>query len=316
MKKALLLILFMPFVFSKEITKSYNNFYKNKSSLSIAEIKKLQNTKIILIPGILFETFHEDDQRTELGFSKLVGNYLQRPLDYFPKKYKLETQRLSTSSSSLEETKKNIELSLKTNKEVVFITHSLGGLVLLDYLLDNRDRAEKIKGIIFLQSPFHGSPMADIYRENPFYIRSLLRNILPFFNTTEEVIDYLSVEKRSIYMEKRDFEIKEILKEIPSITVGTVANNSLSLFHTAVNIMKDGCMNPIFSKCPIISLYKGKKDFSDGMVPLESSKLEGADFIKIHEVDHGETVVDIPFMSIEQNLMYESLLKALTQNLR
>jgi hypothetical protein len=52
------------------------------------------------------------------------------------------------------------------------------------------------------------------------------------------------------------------------------------------------------------------------MVPLESSKLEGADFIKIHEVDHGETVVDIPFMSIEQNLMYESLLKALTQKLR
>ncbi len=62
-------------------------------------------------------------------------------------------------------------------------------------------------------------------------------------------------------------------------------------------------------------LYEGPFDQSDGMVPLESSKLPGVDFVTLSHVDHGETIVNVPFNSLSKSRMTRSLLKMLLKKM-
>ena len=103
--------------------------------------------------------------------------------------------------------------------------------------------------------------------------------------------------------------IKNLLLKIPTLTLGTYANKSASLFYPAVKIMKYGCINTIKEKCIFPRVYKGAMDQSDGMVPLKSSMLPETPFVKLSRIDHGETVVDIPFTDVDQNKLIETLIK-------
>ncbi len=307
------IILFLTFSLSTlahyyDKTDAFNKVYKNSNAFTDKDIKSLKNTKIVLIPGILAETF-TDSELSQVNLSKLVGQYFSRPLKHFDDKYQIETTRIKSSSKDINTTKAEIAKQLRTDKKVIFVAHSLGGLALMEYLLENPNDAEKVKSLIFLQTPFQGSPMAQLYEENPYFLGDMIKRFLPFFNTSPEILSYLSVERRMKYMEENKSAIKKLSAKVPTLTLGTYANKSASLFYPAVKIMKHGCINTIREKCIFPRVYKGTMDQSDGMVPLNSSMLPETPFVKLSRIDHGETVVDIPFTDIDQNKLIESLIK-------
>jgi len=89
-----------------------------------------------------------------------------------------------------------------------------------------------------------------------------------------------------------------------------------SLFKPTADLIMRGCVVEAFlERCLGPHIYFGPYDESDGMVPLESSKLSGAEFVVLKRVDHGETIVNVPFSSLSKTRMTRTLLRLMLERL-
>lgn len=299
--------------FTRELTIQYTNIYLQENVLDRTDLEQLKDLEIVLIPGIASETFDSTDDRSVLDLSFYFENYLVAQETYF-ESLGLQVTRLRSSSFSKSEALIEIHeqiLELKNSgKKAVFMTHSMGGLILLEYLVKtNPESIVNVSGIIFMQSPFDGSPIASVYFQNPYLTRSLLGPIMRFVHTSEDSINYLTIESRQKWMSKYSTGIKALIKKVPIITTGGLSQNYPSLMAPSVNIIAHGCINVWKNKCLSNKLYAGPYDNSDGMVPFESSKLANSDYVKLMGVDHGETVLAMPFKNIDRVKMSAALLK-------
>jgi len=318
--KIVFFTLFSFHLFSKDVTSEYQRLEKSKNILTEEEINFLKTQTIIFIPGILSEVFSWEDERGVFDFSFLSSEYFGAQIKHL-KKLKLQTIKIKSSSYAISDTVKliheNFEEVRKKNQKAIFITHSLGGLALLDYLIEMDTMNSKyISGIIFIQTPFYGSPMASVYLKNPYEASKWLSPILPFFNTSQETIDYLSLENRAVFMNENHQMIKKVLGKSAALILSTYSNSSPSIFKPAIDIMEMGCIKKIKKdKCLTPLLFEGPFDLSDGMVPLYSSKIDDIDSITLEGVDHGETIIKLPFQSFNKEKMTETLLKMLLKKL-
>jgi hypothetical protein len=299
--------------FGANITARYEKIYKQTVILNSADVQSLKNTEIVLIPGIVSETFIWSDHRSHADFSILFKDYFGAQFSHY-KKLGISVTRLKGSSKSVKETIQQIDEKIKElnekNKKAVFVTHSLGGLALLDWMMEQpKETLSTIRSIVFLQAPFFGSPMASVYFENPYYARTILGPIVPFFNTSEETIKYLSVEERQRTMVEYKWRLNDVLSGISVVTMSGVSLDGASIFRPSLNIMAHGCVTYIFSKCRSQEIFEGPLDDSDGMVPFNNSKLENYDFVRIENVDHGETVLQMPFNNIDRVHMTDALIR-------
>ena len=276
---------------AEDMTSQFENIYKSNRPLNSEQIKQLKEIDFYLVPGIISEAFIQNDRRTILDFSILTKEYFSAQKNLL-KKRGLNVKRLSASSFSVDETKENIrkalDESIKKGRKSFFITHSLGGLALLEEILEN-SYEDEISGIIFIQTPFSGAPVADVYLSYPYNIDKWLNPILPFFNTSIETLQTLSVKTRVEFMKAEEERIKGLLGKIPVMTVAGLTNNYRTVFKPSVDLIEFGCVKTFFNKCLTEKLYDGPYDQSDGMVPVESSKLLDADFVILKGADHGET---------------------------
>lgn len=282
----------------RDLTHRFHQYYDNGSEkiLSEAELEALSQHEIVLVNGIMSEFF----------IREFVPNFAWVTSAYFEAQEKhfqglgLSVTKVAPSSfliaAAFDDVAGIFPALKKKNRKGVLMVHSLGGLLILDHLLAHPGDQAWVAGIIFLQSPFHGSPMADILTYAPL-----------------DTLEYLKVSSRKKIMGTKEKEIREILARIPVLTVGTVANQTRSLFKPSVMIMRYGCPVPVAGICLPPKFYRGPYLKSDGMVPLQSSHLFEADHVTLKTVDHGETVMNLPFQSIVKSRMSEVLMKMLIE---
>lgn len=301
---------------AKDLTPEYKKYEQSETRLTTKDLNQLKKLEIILVPGILSEAFNLEDDRGIFDFTFLTSSYFDSQLKLLTKKYQLKAIKIKASSKNVSETTetiaKRIELARENNTKVILITHSLGGLALMDYLLQSpQENLDFIEGIIFLQVPFYGSPIATVFLDNPYHADKWLRPVLPFFHTSMETIHYLSLETRELYMNDHVRQFESIISSIPTLTMSGVTNNDRTLFRPAVDVMKEGCIKNLKKKCLTPILFKGPYDESDGMVNLNSSRLDFIDSIVVDGQDHGEPIIKLPLQNFDRDAMTESLLKIL-----
>lgn len=320
MKTLMVLIIYLLSlkVKAENLNLKFINTYFHDPKFSSQELKKLEGYKVLLISGVLAEIVIAEDKSAPVDFSFFTGNYFGEQLKLF-KKLGVDAKRISSSSANIEITKdtikKEIEIAQNENKKVIFMTHSLGGLVLLDYLVESYPTGrENIKGILFLQSPFYGSTIADMYLSDDFIIKKMAGPILPLINLSENTLHYLSVKNRKEYMLKNYDEIMQILKKIPTITISGVSNGQKSDSTTLIEIMHHGYIGKKTDEAKKV-IYKGPYDLSDGMVPLRSSLLPFGDTIVIRGLDHTEFVLRHNSIDFDQKTMATSLVKLLLEKI-
>lgn len=316
--KTLWILLFVSLsVFAEDSSSQFLDLYSSEPALNARERSQLLDTEIILIPGIGSESFIWSDGRGVIDVSLIFKNYFGAQLSHY-KKLGIPTRRLWASSYSVQETVDEIgktltELKSKKRK-AIFVTHSLGGLALLDYLIANEDHST-VKGIVFLQSPFYGSPIATTYFKNPYYIKNLLGPMMPFMNFSSKTVKYLTVESRQTLMEKNIQRIEEITSSIPSLTLHGKSFHYKSLMRATLNIIGTGCVANFRTQCLSRKIYSGPYDDSDGMVPVQSSILPGVDYVGLEGVDHGETVLAMPGRNFDRVKVTDVMLKLLLKKL-
>lgn len=304
-----------PELFARDLSHELKTIYQTENTFSASEVNQLKDLDFYLVPGLLSEVFIDDDKRGNVDFSRLTEDYFHDQTILLKKKYGFKLTRLQSSSRSTDEVRANIRnaitASQSARKKAFFITHSMGGVVLLDELSQNENLQANMAGILFLQAPFYGSPMADIYLEDPFHFTSLLKPLYPSFNVSTEVINYLSVKNRSQVMQENAAAIQKLVTNIPVLTVSGVTQQQKSVFKLAVDIMESGCPRSRLKFCLTPKLFSGPYDLNDGMVPEKSSRLTSADFVTLEGVDHGEMVIKMPYTNLNKERLSLALIKLL-----
>ena len=100
-----------------------------------------------------------------------------------------------------------------TDKKIMIVSHSKGGLDTLDALLDAPDLwGGKVLGWVALQAPFHGSPLAD---SAPSELNDLL---LGAVGGNGQSVEDLKTVTRAAYMRARKSRIEKLTGRIPVIS--------------------------------------------------------------------------------------------------
>lgn len=294
-----------------------NNFldtYNKQSAFNNKEIATLKNYDIYLIPGILAETLVKGDKRTYVKLNLILKDYYKTQLEILNNKYGIKAKRLVTSSYDINVTKQNIRQAVKTaaqnKRKVIFISHSLGGLVLIDELVHNSSIHPHIAGIAFLQSPFHGTELADLLLDPPWGLEAYIKKLLPVVNISERTIKYVGKE-RADFMKQNKEVIKSILKKIPSYTLSSTVKANKSIFKPAIDINESGCLKGLSDKCLTEVFYHGAYDKTDGLIPFKSSFIEGTDYVILQNVDHAELVLATPYETFKKEHITTTVLRVL-----
>lgn len=283
-----------------------------------------KNCAIIFVPGFISETV--------LAFEDVnpgipIGGYFAEQIDALKNEDGLDARLFRTESeASVSENAESLAVYLrKFTGRTILIGHSKGGLEILDVLVHYADIRPKVAGWIAIQSPFFGSPIADLTYENKI-LRVPADWILQALGGSDHSLHDLETKTRRRYFERHEGEIQKVFSEIPHISMVTWVDSALPVnpIAAALDRLKSGA---IFKK-ESYTLYKLTRDFmllngteehSDGMAPRSSAVLPGGKYVAIEGPDHGAIIGEYGFSVTNRGdriLLVRSLVKLLMEDVR
>ena len=269
--------------------KLYNTFQRTKENIHLLNDRKyLKDYKILFIPGYFIGIIPKIMK--SLRIPKIYIESFKDQKKYF-QSLNIETEILKTHP--LQTTQYNREIIAKylqsSTKKIIAITHSKGSLELLDTLILYKKLHKKIKGWIAIQSPFKGTPLMDLAQDNSLS-KGILGIIAKYFGGNKKTGASLTIPKRTAYLKKYQKQIKNIFKNIPTITLGTFLKPTYIPSPIDIYKKRISILNPI-----IILLEQHKNgDKNDGLVPLYSTYISPNTHMYLPNMDHAATNTDIP----------------------
>ena len=213
-----------------DVTNEFSNLYQstidNQSDDFKKNIERLREYTILLIPGIDFDLMEElyygdwfQYLRRKLFQLFERRGHLQDYKDFFDEnnvKYKTLKVNDDRYFKQTDKITRIINLIKSTQENIIVVAHSKGGVdvqtILLHFLNSNipEDRYElaKIKGAIFLQVPFQGSPLADLYiKGQSFFSRPVKYLLRTCFRRNSEHVEAFSLARRQSFNEKNKISL-------------------------------------------------------------------------------------------------------------
>lgn len=264
----------------KDISKLYqaHKIILGKKKVPNFFFKSLKPYKIILIPGVLSESFFkESKQKIKINF--ITGNIFEDHEDFL-NQYKMDYQKLLLESeNSPFQNSFNIEKAiLASKKKVILFSHSKGGLDTWEAIKRNPTLLSKIQGWATVQTPFKGSAVAEFFdKYKP--TQNLSKWLFQFLGGSLGGLQSLSINIRKPYIKKAENQslAKLINKKIKFINFASIRPNEKG-WDSPLEFFRDYAYF--------------KKGDNDGVVHLDSALLPGVDFIIERNVDHLLTVVN------------------------
>jgi len=279
-----------------EVTDEYKDFFKNADARFDAQaVEKLQKYKIIFVPGFLSDV--DPSQLPIPGVALKPPRHFEEQMNWLEASG-VDHERLSmTSESSVKENSSIVSAAIRaSSRPVILIGHSKGGLDALEALISDRSLLEKVRGFVTLQSPFFGSPVADYVTSNS-NLYDLASGVLFAMGGNKDSMINLTCADRKPYMAANAATIAEITAAIPVISVATWKDSVHGQVDTTLEPVRD------------LLLVQGIR--SDGVVPVDSALLPGADLIKLSGLDHGVTVSPSRYISFDRVRFFKALLLTL-----
>jgi hypothetical protein len=154
------------------------------------------------------------------------------------------SEAFDTSESVAHNAAAILEFLRRTDKKIVIVTHSKGGLDTLEALLDAPGLWGKtVVGWVAIQAPFHGSLLAD---SSPTAISDLLLNTV---GGNGQAIEDLKTTTRGPYMDANKDRIAKLTASVPTISAYSTyeASGSITGFATtyANSIFNSGLASEI-----------------------------------------------------------------------
>ena len=248
------------------------------------EVTELRKCKVLLVRGFLTGGYVEPVEI--LGKKIWIGRYFndqQEELKALGVEFAMaDIDSVMSPEHNAGKVAKEIRSS---EKPVILISHSDGGMYALQALVEDPALAGKVRGFISLQTPFRGSPVADYVRGNKIFSSAMSR-ILRHFGGNIESLESLTPAKREGYQAANRGAIGGVLSGLNMISFASWKAEKHGKFDTLLELPRD------------YMLKLGLE--SDGLVPVDSAILPGSDYIKLEGVDH-----TVPVMSADMVLKFD-----------
>ena len=284
----------------KNVTDKFDMLYQTRMLDQSDDFKelmqRLREYTILLIPGIDFDLMEEfyNGNRFQYVRKKLfrlfeLRGHLQDYKDFFDEnniQYKTLEVKDNHYANQTDKITRITDLIKSTQGNIIFVAHSKGGVdiqaIMLHFLnantpADHRELA-KIKGAIFLQAPFQGSPFSDLYmKDESFFSHPVKSVIQTVFRKNSEHAESFSLAFRRAFNEKNKLSLQELNEKM----------NFLS-FSTYVPRGSDNFRYPFFAYSRN-AIYDHYKLDNDGLVPCGSA-WPGSSFIIKKDIGHARTI--------------------------
>ncbi|MGZ3788727.1 MAG: hypothetical protein ACXVLQ_09405 [Bacteriovorax sp.] len=251
-------------------------YLKGKSLTSSLEVSEIQKYRVLIIPGVLAQSFISDsDNQIKLnflfedGFKEQIELMKSLEIDY-------EFLNLETENSPSQNAQAIIDSVLKSDKPVLIYSHSKGGLDTLEAIRQNPKILANIHGWASIQSPFWGSPVASGFNNNVI-LQDSADSLFKWMGGDASGMSSLTIEERDSYMERSDVK------------------NLLSLMNQNIKFINFASFKTnTFGIDTPLELFRNYTDAisgaNDGVVPLKSALMKehgyDVDYIIEEQVDH------------------------------
>jgi len=236
----------------------------------------LKSQTVLLIPGVLSQSFSSTStQRIKIDY--LIGSIFRDHEDWLIEKgINYESLEIESEASPEENKEFIIQILEELPDNIIIFTHSKGGLDTFEALVHRPDLLEKITGVITVQTPFKGAPVADAFTRNSL-VKNISEWLFRFLGGSEGGILSLTTKESRLRNQKYNEDFQRIIQEIPVINYGSFKEDTFG-WDTPLEIFRD-------------YTYK-KAGKSDGVVPLENSFLDNTYQVTESGVDHLNSVTN------------------------
>lgn len=273
----------------KNVTAQYNatlSAVSSAGSRADVKYKQLAGYRILFVPGFLTNPSVDPGLLYKPGADRIKPGQGMMATYFYEQITWLRANGLDAgivnieSESGIKYNSNLIEAAISLSpKPVIIISHSKGGLDTLETLIRRPYLRGKVRGMVSIQSPYYGTPIADWVLRGRAFMSPLTAIVLKAMGGSMESVRDLSVKSRIAYQADNAAEIAKITAAIPTISFGAWKNE------------EEGVMDTLFEPTRDLMLKWGVK--SDGLVPVDSEMLPGADQIAVEGLDHLATVIKV-----------------------
>lgn len=263
-----------------------SNIYEQKihqekhSNLPILSSKQkediTQKYKILFVPGVLgdiymqtglLEYFHEHIRWLEkdLGLKKDIN---------------FEIVPINTQAPLRESIPVVANSIAKSDRPVIIISHSMGGLNSFYTLIENPELQDKVAGLVTIQTPFRGSHVADQIADS-YCLKNLswlfLKSVGGSLETLMDLTSKVREEKLNEVIAGK--KLQDLLKKVVLLNVASsVSDKDSQGFHD---------LNSLITTLPFIGGLNPNSVPNDGLVSIKSAIIHpDIDHIIIDGIDH------------------------------
>lgn len=289
------------FTWAVDRTQEYETFVGKTPLLKPAQLALLKETKIIFIPGIVSEIFiGEHKDKVILSLTHFVGEYFNGQMEFCNKK-EIPCERLTSirSVSCLQNARTIINAVNKSKKPVILFAHSKGGVDTLTALVElykfSPRVLDKIKGVVFLQSPLTGSIIADKLVSGELTTK-IAEYLIKLMGGKVESIRSLSFAERKRFNDHNKVILMKLAQNLPILAVASwKEDDPLSITDYEITRM----------------YLRGIGKRNDGVVAYDEMTLPEFDYISLTNIDHGQGVLKL--REVDQEQLTERLIAFLLE---
>ncbi|MFG1484504.1 hypothetical protein [Halobacteriovorax sp. RZ-2] len=240
------------------------------------EVKSLSSLTVVFLPGILSQSAIEGSGQI-VNLSYFTGDYFRDYMELL-EDHNVKFERIIVESEDpVSKNSKYIKSELdKIKGPLLIISHSKGGLEFLDVLINNPQVSKRVVGWVSMQSPYHGSVLADYFIQGSIK-KTVMGWIFAVLGGDVTGMESVGTKMRSDYMQANATKIEKALENINLLQFITFINEQQGR-ETSLEISRN-------------YIYK-RVGRNDGMVDLQSSLLKPYRHVVINDVDHLTTVLD------------------------
>ncbi len=242
------------------------------------------NNRVLFIPGVFSK-----------AVSFLFGPYFYDQINFLNSQGYFCDLAPLFQEQTREKTTEDLIKIIKDYRPSIIVTHSKGGIDLLDALIKKPDMAKEINKIITIQAPYYGSPIADFLTDDNIRYKTSDFAIKKIFNGTVESLEELRTDQRSAYMKTHRKVINEIINEVDYYCIASEKRRK--------KLVPNSFLKPTIE---YMYLFHGLS--SDGLVPIDSALLARSNNIIFKNLDHASAVVPKKISNFKKDNFNELLL--------
>ena len=243
--------------------------------LTPAQTRALSKYRFVFVNGLLGDAYQKMDEYFDAAIKELR--------DSGADVVRAGTNAQGSVRGNTEAVVAAIEAS---DKPVLLVTHSKGGLDALHALLRRPELQSKIAAWGALQAPFHGSPVADWFLARGLP-RLLIGAVLRLWDGSEVAMRDITLKRRRQYMKGRAAEIRALTAAVPVLSIATWKEPRPWRWDTLLKRARD------------LMLRRGRGP-NDGLVPVSSAVLPGSDHAEVEGIDHAVPVMRSGFLDFDR----------------